>query len=271
DMAAPPRHRRHLLPGIATGVAVPLIYEDQVYGVLDVQQNEDKSLNQTDIALLKSISRQVSAAIAQLRELQELRNTLEAQETTLKQQNMKLLRHEQNTLRATLDSWSSYLQQRGIDYMGFDFQDAQLSPDLRMELPESLREALTAGEITVSVDQNEQRRVNIPILLSGHMMGAMSFRLPPGASELSTHQRELVDGVVQRLALALENKRLLEQTRAQVERESLANAIGGVLLSAPDVQQILLLASEQFMDAVGAVQTRINIRPEPSETVEELS
>lgn len=270
DTATPSRQRRHLLPGIATGVAVPLIYEDQVLGVLDVQQNEQKRLRSSDITLLESVARQISAAVGQLRHLQDLRNSLESQETTLKQQNMKLLRYEQSTLRATLDSWSSYLQQRGIEYMGFDLKNAELSADLQMELPDSLHEALTAGEITIT-EEDEQYRVNIPILLSGHMMGAMSFRLPPGARTLNTHQRELIEGVVQRLALALENKRLFEQTRAQVERETLANAIGGVLLSAPDVQQILQLASEQFMDALGAVQTRINIQPEPSETMEELS
>lgn len=270
-LSTPPRQRRHLLPGIATGIAIPLLYEDQIYGVLDVQQNAQKQLRESDITLLENIARQVSAAIGQLRQLQEMQATVEAQETTLKQQNMKLLRYEQSTLRATLDSWSSYLQQRGIDYMGFDFQDAQLSPELQMELPESMHEALTAGEMTVIAEDGGQRRVSIPILLSGHMMGAMSFQLPPGSSDLNSHQRELVEGVVQRLALALENKRLLEQTKAQVERETLANAIGGVLLSAPDVQQILQVASEQFLDAVGAVQTRINIQPEPSETMEGMS
>jgi hypothetical protein len=56
-----------------------------------------------------------------------------------------------------------------------------------------------------------------------------------------------------------------------VERERLANEVGGVLLSATDIQRMLELAADQFKDAVGAVQARISIQPEPSETMEEPS
>ncbi len=270
DEDTPPRERRHLLPGVATGIAVPLVYDGQVYGVLDVQQSQQVTLRPSDVHTVELIAQQVSAIIAKMRTVDDLRFDLTQQQRTLEQQRVKLLRYEQSTQRATLDSWSSYMQQRGVDFMGFDLENAQLSPELQMAIPEGLESALEAGEITVTQEEDRQR-VTVPILLSGQPMGAMTFTLPPGEAAFDQRQRELVEGVVQRLALALENKRLFEQTQSQVERERLANEVGGVLLSATDVQRMLEIAAEQFNDALGAVQTRINIQPEPSDTMEEQS
>jgi GAF domain-containing protein len=265
-----PRERRHLLPGIATGVAIPLVYQGRVLGVLDVQQNQQSLLQPSDVGMLELIARQVSTAVGQTRALDDLRFDIQQQQRTLEQQRMKLLRYEQSTQRTTLDSWSSYLQQRGLDFMGFDLQNAELSSALQMEVPGELASALEAGEITVTEEEGRQC-VSVPILLNGHALGAMSFTLPPGSPPLDTRQTEMVEGAVQRLALALENKRLFEQTQSQVERERLANEVGGVLLSATDIQRMLELAADQFKDAVGAVQARISIQPEPSETMEEPS
>jgi len=268
DQDSSQRQRRHLLPGIVTGVAVPLIADGRVFGVLDVQQGQQMPLYPSDIDLIEFIARQLSAISGQMRMVEDLRFDLQQQQRTLEQQRVRLLRYEQTTQRATLESWSSYLQQRGAEFMGFDLQDAEFSSVLQLELPDDLSAALQAGEIAVE-QIGDQQRVSVPILLNGYLMGAMSFTLPPGAPPFDARQRELIEGVVQRLVLALENKRLFEQTQSQVERERLANAVGGLLLSATDVERMLQVAADQFKDAVGAVQARVTIQPDPSETVEE--
>jgi GAF domain-containing protein len=68
--------------------------------------------------------------------------------------------------------------------------------------------------------------------------------------------------VAGRLALALENKRLLERSLAQAEREHQASEAASLLLSATDVDAVMRLAADRFNDAMGAVRTRIQLRPE---------
>jgi GAF domain-containing protein len=68
--------------------------------------------------------------------------------------------------------------------------------------------------------------------------------------------------VAERLALALENTRLFEQTQAQAQRERKANEIASVLIGATDVRLVLNLAAENFKDALGAVNTHIYIQPD---------
>jgi GAF domain-containing protein len=68
--------------------------------------------------------------------------------------------------------------------------------------------------------------------------------------------------VAERLALALENTRLFEQSQSQALRERKASEVATALIGATDVRVVLNMAAEQFKDALGAVNTRIYIQPE---------
>ena len=68
--------------------------------------------------------------------------------------------------------------------------------------------------------------------------------------------------VANRLGVALESNRLLEQTQAQAQRERKASEIGGLLLSETDMEAVLELAVDNFNEALGAVHTRVYLEPE---------
>jgi putative methionine-R-sulfoxide reductase with GAF domain len=53
-----------LLPETRSEIAVPILHEDKVLGVLDVQDNTANSLDETDVDLLETIGNQLGVAIA---------------------------------------------------------------------------------------------------------------------------------------------------------------------------------------------------------------
>jgi hypothetical protein len=87
----------------------------------------------------------------------------------------------------------------------------------------------------------------------------MSFTIPKDV--MSSKKVEMAQDVASRLALALENKRLFEQSRAQALRERRANEVAGLLISATDIDSVLNLATERFNEALGAIRTRVHFQP----------
>jgi GAF domain-containing protein len=73
---------------------------------------------------------------------------------------------------------------------------------------------------------------------------------------------DVAQQIAQRLAIALENKRLFEQSRSQAFRERKAGEIAGLLIGATDVESVLSLAADSFNEALGAVSTRIHLQPD---------
>lgn len=260
--------RSHLLPGIGSALAIPIYYREAVIGVLDVQRENTANFSNSETDTLQMLAGQLGTAIGESRIINELRNNLSEQNKLIERQQERLLDFERAERRATALSWGKYLEQRGIDYLGFDF-DVSATEELRlaMNLTDDLRHALEAGDVTL-VQDGDMQIVNAPILLRGQTLGVMSFKVPVGRQAIGQRQTELIRSVVQRLALALENKRLFEQSQAQAQRETKANQVGNLLLSTTDIETVLKLAVENFNETIGAIQTRIRIQPETSQSSE---
>jgi GAF domain-containing protein len=123
-----------------------------------------------------------------------------------------------------------------------------------------MRSALKTGEVQVEVADDAQI-INVPITFRDQTLGAMSFTVAKD-QEISERQLEMARIVSNRLALALENTRLFEQSQAQVQRERKASELGNLLLGSTDVAAMLEMAAESFNEALGAVQTRIYVERE---------
>lgn len=256
--------RSHLLQGTRGALAVPISFENEVIAVLDVQSEDLETFEQGDINLIRFVAQDLGTALGQGHRLTELRKELNEQEITMQRQTEKLLSYERRERQATTQAWVNYLKQRGMDYMGFDINSSMDEPNPAVALTDDLQPAIQTGEISLRYE-GEQQILSVPIILRGYTLGAMSFRVPEGSQTIGPRQQELIRSVVQRLGLALENKRLFEQSQAQAQRESKANEVGSLLLSSTDIDTVLKMAADSFNQAMGAVQTQIRLRPESQE------
>lgn len=262
--------RSHLLPGLQTGIAMPIMHQDQIIGVLDVQSESPDLPSPTEMQVIEIVTQQLGTALAESRIITNLRETLTQQENLIQRQQARLLEFERTQRRGVASNWATYLGQRGIEYLGFDFDSDDTSPVEAYNLAPELQPTIEAGDVTVTIEGDNQI-VSAPILLRGQSLGAMTFSIPQGRQIVGSRQLDLVRNVVQRLALALENQRLFEQSQSQAQRERKANEVGNLLLSTTDIETVLKLAVENFNEAIGAVQTKIHLQPDAQPSAEELS
>jgi len=253
--------RSHLLPSSTYGIIVPLLYNKKVIGVLDVQSNLARSpFNRGEIVLLKLIGRKFATAFMHLREFNNLRLMIQEHD----RMNARL-RDQITDLRRTADEiigseWSAYLEGRSKDAYGFDLKRGDSTLVSAADLPAELRPALESGETVVETTANGQI-INVPIMLRNEILGAMAFALPRNQM-VSERQLEMAKVVSERLALALENARLVEQSQNLALRERKASEIASVLIGQQEVDSLLDIAAQNFNEALGAVYTHIYLEPE---------
>jgi GAF domain-containing protein len=86
--------------------------------------------------------------------------------------------------------------------------------------------------------------------------------------QLSAEERELVQDVVARMALALESARLFEQTQSALgearrlaQRERFINRVTSQLRGAATVDEVLRIAADEMRHSVGATYTAVKLTP----------
>ncbi len=245
----------HFLPSTLHGIALPVQGGDALIGVLDVQSNRRDTFSKGELTFLNLLAQHFASTVAMLRIIQALRNNLRQQEVLTAQ-----LRQRQGDYRpATMGTWNQYLDQRGQYIFGFDIGSTVGTFVPANDLPEVLRPVLVDGATQVQT-QGDTKVVNIPINLRGEILGAMSFTVSKD-KPLTDRQIETAQIIASRLALALENRRLIEQTQALAVRERKANEAANLLLSVTDVESVIRLAADSFRDTLGAINTRIHLQP----------
>jgi len=261
--------RRYLLPGARSGLVLPLVNTatNEVLGALDVQQEQSARWSESEVEALEFVASQLASAITQARQFQQLKQNLQDQEEIILRQRQRLRELERAESIAAYQAWQNFLREEGVDMFGYNLTPQGLRPaeDFSAEMQASMKQ----GEIVIE-RRNDQQWASVPIILRDQIIGALSFTMPP-EQIITPRQSDLLQSVVQRLGLALENRRLFEQSQAQAQRETKANEIASLLLSTTDIDSVLRLAASQFNQALGAIQTRIALTPPVIESTREGS
>lgn len=171
-----------LLPKTRAEAAVPLRVGNEIIGAIDVQSVEADAFDEPTIATLQTIADQLAVAIRNAQLFEEKEGLLSA--------SLEL------TQMLTRDSWETYLEQRDDqDALGFIYDLSNVAPVSQGNGPRLRGEQL-----------------NLPIELRGQVIGELAAELPEGEN-LSPEQENVVSQVLDRVALALENARLFDQTQ----------------------------------------------------------
>jgi GAF domain-containing protein len=252
--------RSHMISAAAFGVAIPIYQANVILGVLDVQTARVSGFSQNEINALQLLSIQIGIALNHSRTINELERGLGEQQATNRRLQTQVSDFLQRERRGLSGAWDKYLEGRGKTAIGYNIsQDNTANPIAASDLPETLLNTLQSGSLQVETVGDEQL-INVPITFRDQTLGAMSFTLPKD-QEVSERQIEMARVVAERLALALENTRLFEQSQAQALRERKASEVSSLLIGATDVPSVLNLAAENFNEVLGAIHTRIYIQP----------
>jgi GAF domain-containing protein len=252
---SPLADRSEFLNATRQELLVVLRYQGQIWGVLDIHSVQADSFGPRDLEVIENLASQIATALSTL----DSKITIQSlgQDRQRLQDQVDRLTHDLDQLRQTANvrAWIGYLSERRQMATGFDWQNGQLQANETMT--PSLSHALTDAFPQLRVEGEEQV-LNVPISVRGLQLGTIEFR--SGDQTIWTESSlELARLIGQRLALILDNVRLVEQSRESELRERLINQVSGRLQAETDLDKLLATAADAFSQALGASSTRIQL------------
>jgi GAF domain-containing protein len=234
-------------------MAVPIVLEDQVVGVLDVQEDEIAGLDEADANLLRSLANQVAVAIRNARLFAEVEAALARARTT---QELYVERAWEKVKTA----------QQGAEYQchrsGTQLLDERVIAQLEQE-------AMTRGQVAVvamnggkSAESNandediytqgseseiqNQTALVAPIRLQNQTIGTIQLLETEGQHRWDELELALVQTVADQVAQAAENIRLFEETRQRAGREQTIRQVTEHMRSATNLDELVKIATEEL-------------------------
>jgi signal transduction histidine kinase len=187
-----------LLPNTHSEISIPLMFGEQVLGVLDMQSDQPGALNETQLPAFNGLAAQLAIAIQNaslLAEVQQARSEVESQ-----------------VRRLTERGWQEFLDaiERG-QRVGFAFDQQRVVP-------------LKANALSESAIENA---LNVPITVTGEQIGVIQLG-DESSRAWTSRETEIVQATARQLAQHIENLRLLAQAdRYRNEAEQLIRRLTG--------------------------------------------
>lgn len=278
-----------LTPETRAEAAIPLKVGDRIVGVLDVQSKRAYAFSNENLRILQILADQLAIAVintelfaetqehlAQHRLLHHITTTA-ASGTTLDE----ALQSAVNGLQVTLggDRVSILLANRekkilevkaAVGYAGDVFA-------LRIPFGNGItgwaaahRRTLRVNDVSqdtryIEGSSNTRSEMAIPLLYRSELLGVLNVESEQLAAYAESDE-ELLGTLGGSLAAIIANARLLEQIRAQAERERILFEISDKIRRTTDMQTILATTASELTRALGASSARIKLGTNPSGT-----
>jgi GAF domain-containing protein len=194
------------LPDSLSEMALPLRSGDELIGVLDIQSPKINAFSEDDISTLPILADQVAIAI---------------QNAFLFERSQRLLREaEAASKQASQQEWKAYekvLQTKGYRYDGIK------------------SEALQGTELAPAPN----KLLNIPVRLRGQTIGNLKLKPVDASHRWTEDELAIIEATSDRVALALEGSRLLDEAQKRATRESFLSDVAARLSTSFQLDSIL--------------------------------
>lgn len=233
-----------LLPYTRSEMALPLKIEDRIVGVLDIQSDKVNAFDQNSISFMQIVTDQISVAIERINLLQE------SQQKTVE---LERALHE-----STSRTWQTFLQQTrkrsGYRYDGITVESLP-------ELPQDSREIMQKNE-SVVIQKSEAGKTSsvlaVPIRLREQSLGTLNLQFQ--GKEISQEILRLVEESANRLALSLENARLVAEAQQRAERERTLGQVTARMRETLDIDTVLRTAVHEIKQTLNLDQAEVRLQ-----------
>ncbi len=242
-------YKNPLLPDTRSEIALPLKVGRRVIGALDVQSVTENAFTSEDVRMLQTIADQLANAVDKARILQQLQDNLNELEV--------------NQQQTTRQAWEAHLRNARKKF-AYRFKNSRLEGNVS-ETPQAI-EAAARGKPVVRVIQSAHgdgttpiTTLAVPIKLRNHVLGVVDLHFE--SSKVSPDLVAIIESTVDRLAVSLDNARLLEEIQLSAERDRLVSDITSKVRSSAEVDNILRIAAQEIGKSLGASEVVVQLRP----------
>jgi GAF domain-containing protein/HAMP domain-containing protein len=226
-----------LLADTRSEVILPIKAGEKVLGALDIQGSDENQFDSNTIISLQILADQIAMAL-------EIVNILNQREMIINQ-------IQSGYGDYTLRSWQDYLK-RSAKSVGYRWRGE--GPEPAGELDQVSQAALRAEMVVKNssqsgeqpVDQETNTTIAIPMKIRGQMIGVTNIQLKEG--ETTPETTALFVEIVNRLALTLENTRLLEEAQLRGEQLHLLQEITSAAAAHINLHELLEAVCRRILE-----------------------
>lgn len=233
------------LPNTRSELALPLKRGNVTIGILDVQSNKPGDFTNDDVNILSILADQISIAIENARLFSQAQQSL-AEVQLLYSQNLQ-------------ENWKSFSREEGmIGYLQSLGKGKKLT---ELVDSEEIQQALNRGETKVN-----DSTIVVPIKLRGQVIGVMRIQSAE-QKQWTTNEINLSEAVSERLSLALDNARLIQESQRQVIKEQTISEITSNIGSSINLENVLRIAVEELGRSIPGSEVVIKLQEENPDKV----
>jgi GAF domain-containing protein len=242
-------YKNPLLPETRSELALPLRSGEHTIGALDVQSVEPNAFSQEDVRILQTIGDQLAIAFQKTRLVDQLSHSLEELNTSQRV--------------TTFKAWRTHLRNTR-QKLAYRYRDSRL--DNQVTLTPHAQEAQESSQSVMKVVSSldgQGRPITVlavPIKVRNQVLGVVDIQF--AGANVSPDLISLIEGTVNRLAVSLENARLLEEIQFRAERERLVSEISSKVRAAPDIDNVMRIAVQEIGKSLGVSEVMIQLRKE---------
>ncbi|HEY5982385.1 MAG TPA: GAF domain-containing protein [Anaerolineales bacterium] len=274
-----------LLPDTRSEAAIPLRVGERIVGVMDVQSAHPFAFQPDDVRTLQILADQLAVAVVNSELFAETQEHLSQH---------RLLHHittsaaSGTTLDEALESAVSGLQVTlggdRVSILLLDRENRRLEIraavgysdeifHLRIPVGSGVTGWTAAHGRALRVDDvladsryiegssNTRSELAVPLIYRNEVLGVLNVESEEPAA-YTPNDEEMLATLAGSLAAVIANARLLEQVRAQAERERMLFEVTGKIRRAPDIQSILATTASELTRVVGARRAEIKVSTE---------
>lgn len=229
------------LMGIDCLAAAPIIFKNEVLGILELFAPVDRKLTKQEVELLNSICSQIGVAVSNAHShealkyaLRDSKLLLQASETivsSLKLENIleKLINLVSELTQISRAAIWLYSEKKDILILSHHFETLPAGFSLNLkEMPGPLgtafqdKKTVTIRDFSKTAERVEQlanmfsikAMLAVPIVFKDRVVGLLTLDKPGISHNFDDQEIELAEGIARQAAIALENSRTFEEQRA---------------------------------------------------------
>ena len=225
------------LPATRSEMALPLIIGKNVIGVLDVQSEQSNAFSNEDIEVLSTLANQVAVAIENARLFQQSQDALNELDKTFQ--------------RYISSEWRQFAGQAKV--LGYRAYKEGLEPITK------------AHKLAKSKSHNGNTQ-KVAIKLRGITLGTLNVDMGERTQSYSEEEINLIQTVADRLALAMESARLLDESQRTAAKEQVIGEITGKIGSSINLRNVLQTAVEELGQAIPGSEIEILLQSNNEKT-----
>ncbi len=241
------------LPNTRSEAALPLRSRGRVIGALTVQSDRPAAFDEATVVVLQTMADQVAVALDNARLFAEAEEALEVAQRAYGEMSRR--------------AWRQALRiRRGVGYRIGEAGMTRLEEeDVAAWRPET-RRALETGQPVQSGDgaAGAPRLLALPIHVRGETVAVLELARPAEEGEWTPDEVTHLQTLADQLGVALENARLLEETRQRAQQERIIADITARVRASQDLETILRTAVQELGAVLGTDRALIQLSGLPT-------